>query len=204
MGVKKLTENKFLNLYEIDARTNSGKPFSYYFASRNKEDKLKLKTKENNPEGIVIYALSKEDPEKIVLIKQYRYPLDDYLYELPAGLVDSGETPEQAAIREMKEETGLTLKVYQGGEEFFRTPFFMGPGFTDESSTSIFGFAEGEISKTFCEDTESIEVIFADKEMVREILRKEKVSLRAGLLLMNFLQRRKGEEPFAFLDNLLI
>lgn len=199
-GVKKLTENRFLNLYEIDARTNSETPFSYYFASRNSEENLKLKTKQNHPEGIVIYALLKEEPEKIVLIRQYRYPLDTYLYELPAGLVDAGETPEQAAIREMKEETGLSLEVYQGGADFLREPFFIGPGFTDESSTSVFGFVEGNVSKSFCEDTESIEVVFANKTMVREILQKERVSLRAGLLLMNFLQRKEGQKPFEFLE----
>lgn len=49
------------------------------------------------------------------MIRQYRYPLDDYLYELPAGLIDEGEGPSEAAIREMKEETGMDFEVYEGG-----------------------------------------------------------------------------------------
>ena len=47
-----------------------------------------------------------------MLIRQYRYPLDAYIYELPAGLVDGDETPAQAAVRAMKEATGLTPVSY--------------------------------------------------------------------------------------------
>ncbi|EAU88437.2 phosphoribosyl-ATP diphosphatase [Coprinopsis cinerea okayama7 len=45
-------------------------------------------------------------PPSTVVIEQYRPPIDKYVVELPAGLIDEGETPEQAAIRELKEETG--------------------------------------------------------------------------------------------------
>jgi 8-oxo-dGTP pyrophosphatase MutT (NUDIX family) len=45
------------------------------------------------------------------LQKQYRPPIDKVAIEVPAGLVDAGETPEQAAVREMKEETGYVAVV---------------------------------------------------------------------------------------------
>ncbi|KAJ4498391.1 NUDIX hydrolase domain-like protein [Lentinula lateritia] len=41
-----------------------------------------------------------------VVVEQYRPPIGKFIIELPAGLVDEGETPEQAAIRELEEETG--------------------------------------------------------------------------------------------------
>lgn len=47
------------------------------------------------------------EPGKIVLIRQYRYPVNKFLWELPAGSVDDGEQPEQAARRECHEEIGL-------------------------------------------------------------------------------------------------
>ncbi len=198
-SVRKLTENPFLNLYEMDALTGSGTPFHYYFASRNREDALPLLTGQPCSNGIVIYPLWKREPDKLVMIRQYRYPLDEWIYELPAGLIDRGETPSQAAVREMKEETGLSFYPYEGGEPAFRRPVYLGAGMTDETSTSVFGFAEGEISGEFQEETESIEILLADKKEVMRILREEKISLRAGFLLMNFLRADK-ENPFAFLE----
>jgi ADP-ribose pyrophosphatase len=50
---------------------------------------------------------------EIVLQKQYRPPLDKIVIELPAGLIDAGETAEQAAIRELKEETGYVAEAIE-------------------------------------------------------------------------------------------
>ena len=40
----------------------------------------------------------------LIMVRQFRYPLNDYIYELPAGLIDPGESIKETAIREMKEE----------------------------------------------------------------------------------------------------
>ncbi len=197
--VTKLTDNRFLNLYEMNAYTQQGDPFRYYFASRNQEEQLKLRTHDMHSEGIVIYPVWKEDPGKIVMIRQYRYPIDAWLYELPAGLIDPGENAQQAAVREMKEETGLLFEVYQGGMQELRRPFYLGAGFTDECSQAVYGFAFGKIDEAYQEATESIQVIIADREEAAGILRKERVSLRCAYLLMQFLQM-KPERPFAFLE----
>lgn len=198
-AVRKLTDNRFLNLYEMDALTDGGKPFHYYFASRNKEEELPLMTGKVPLNGIVIYPVWKKEPDKLVMIRQYRYPIDAWIYELPAGLVDEGESPQEAAIREMKEETGLDFTPYEGGEQIFRKPFFLGAGMTDESSTSVFGYADGELSDRFREDTESIEVVLADKQEAMRIMQEERLSLRAGMLLMEFVKMGR-EDPFAFLE----
>lgn len=199
-GVEKLSDNPYLNLYHINARTSKGQPFDYYFASRNDEAQIKHKTHSMKPEGMAIYAVLEEEPDKIVLIRQYRYPINDYIYELPAGLVEDGETPSEAAVREMEEETGLVLTVYEGGQTYYRRPFFLAQGMSDESGCMIFGTAQGSIHKDKQEDTEDIEVIFADKNEVRRILSEERVTIRAAFLLMQFLQMEK-ESPFAFLEN---
>ena len=198
-NIHKLSDNKFLNLFHLDALTDSGRPFDYFFVSRRKADNIKLLTGDSAAEGVVIYPVLREDPEKIVLIRQYRYPRGDHLYELPAGLIDEGETPDAAAVREMKEETGLSFEVYAGGDGAYRRPFFMGAGFTDESCNAVFGYASGTVSRDALEDTESIQVLTADKREVRRILREEKVSIRAAYLLMNFLHADR-EAPFAFLQ----
>lgn len=196
--VQKLTDNPFLNLYHIDAVDTDGKDFNYYFASRNKENNIKMKTHDVRPEGIVIYGVTTENEPKLVLIKQYRYPLDAYIYELPAGLVDGDETPAQAAVREMKEETGLSLEVYEGGAELYRRPFYMGPGFTDEMSCAVFGTVAGIPNLDSKESTEDIQVILADRAEVRRILTEEQVSLRGAYLMTHFLS---DGDPLGFLKN---
>lgn len=196
---RKLTDNRFLNLYEMDALTDRGKPFHYYFASRNKKEELSLVTGEVKSNGIVIYPVWKEDRGKLVMIRQYRYPLDAWIYELPAGLIDEGEDASAAAIREMKEETGFAFEPYEGGSGMFRRPVYLGAGMTDETSTTVFGFASGSMTDRFKEDTESIEVLLVDKKEAVRILQEERLSLRAAFLLMQFLQM-KPEAPFGFLD----
>ena len=196
--ITQLSKNRFLNLFKLDALDRKGNLFEYFFVSRNKTECLKLKTKENRAEGLVIYALLKEDPSKIIMVQQYRYPLDDTIYELPAGLIEAGESCEAAAIREMQEETGMTLEICHEGREELRRPFFMGAGFTDESSCTVFGLALGSVTGRLQEETEWIETIIADKQEVRRILREEKLSVRGAYLLLLFLQS-DPEEPFAFL-----
>src|SRR5271170_8244056 len=54
-----------------------------------------------------------DDRGRILLVRQYRLPAKQYLWELPAGRVDPGETVLQAARRELVEETGYSAKKWQ-------------------------------------------------------------------------------------------
>ena len=196
INVRKLTDSAFLNLYEMDAIDTKGEGFHYYFATRNSEDKLRLKTHNMEPEGVLVYALCKDNPDKLLMIKQYRYPVDEYLYELPAGLIDEGETPEQAAVREIKEETGLNLEVYTGGDMAFRKSYVFAQGISDEAGCTVYGYVSGDISGELQEASERIQAFYVDKAEARRILREEKTTMRAAYLLMTFLN---GNE-FEFLD----
>jgi ADP-ribose pyrophosphatase len=64
---------------------------------------------------------------RVILIRQYRYAAEGYVYEVPAGRLDKGESPEACAHRELKEETGYTAAVMTPLTTIFTTP-----GFTDE------------------------------------------------------------------------
>ncbi len=61
---------------------------------------------------------------KIVLVKQYRKAVEKELYELPAGKIESGETPLDTAIRELKEETGYTASNLKLIHKYYTTPGF--------------------------------------------------------------------------------
>ena len=197
-NISQKTENRFLNFYELDTVNKMGKPGKYYVTSRAKTtDELKLVTGENVPNGVAIYSLYGEKKDKVVLIRQYRYPLGGYVYEFPAGLVDPGEDYQTAAIRELKEETGLTLEPISV-DEIYQKPYFTTVGMTDESCATVYGYASGEISKRFMEDSEEIEVVLADREEVKRILREENVALICAYMMMHFLH---NEDPFAFLKD---
>lgn len=62
---------------------------------------------------------------KVLLIQQYRYAARDYLWELVAGRMDPGETPEQAARRELVEETGYRATKFRMFLQLFPTPGFL-------------------------------------------------------------------------------
>lgn len=63
----------------------------------------------------------------VLLIRQYRYAAEDFLYEIPAGRLNEGETPEGCARRELREETGYSASTLR-----LLTTIFTTPGFTDE------------------------------------------------------------------------
>jgi ADP-ribose pyrophosphatase len=66
------------------------------------------------------------DPRKrVLLVRQYRLPARAYLWELPAGRVDPGETPLQAAKRELQEETGCKATRWRKLAEFWPSPGFL-------------------------------------------------------------------------------
>jgi len=67
-----------------------------------------------------------ENPQ-LLLLRQYRYAAGGYIYEIPAGRLDDGESPIACAARELKEETGCTA-----GHMEALTTMFTTPGFTDE------------------------------------------------------------------------
>ena len=197
-SVEKMNNNRFVNLYGVKATSVHDTPVNYFVASRAKDvDELKLNTKKNTPDGVIIYSVYGEKKDKVVLIRQYRYTLDDYNYEFPAGLVEPGEDFHEGAVRELYEETGLKLEPLKVSEEYEK-PFFTTVGMTDESCAAVYGYASGEISADALEDSEEIEVVLADREEVKRILKEENVAIMCAYMLMHFL---KDEEPFAFLKD---
>lgn len=201
-NIRKTTDNKFLNMYELDMKSDTGKQSTYFVASRAKSiEDLKIKTRQNKADGVIIYSVyrdEKEQKEKLVLIRQYRCPLDDYIYEFPAGLVDDGEDFKMAGVRELMEETGLALQPIDAADMYTK-PYFTTIGMTDESCGTVYGYASGEPSQEGQEENEEIEIVLADREEVRRILQEEHVAIMCAYMLMHFLRTPEGH-TFDFLE----
>ena len=195
-GIKKQTDNRFLNLYELDATFRDGSRAPYYVASRRKDaESLKAATGDRHADGVILYGVYGDQKDKVVLVRQYRYPLGDYVYEFPAGLVEPGEDMLDAGIREMYEETGLNFTPVQTARPFFTTI-----GMTDESCGTVFGYCSGEPSVAGQEGTEDIQVVLADREECKRILKEENVAIMCAYMLMHFIASEG--DPLVFLNML--
>ena len=196
LGVKRQTNNRFLNLYELDAVFRDGSRAPYYVASRRKDvDSIKAVTHDNHADGVILYGVYGEEKDKVVLIRQFRYPINGYVYEFPAGLVEPHEDMLDAGIREMQEETGLEFKPVDAGA--YSRPFFTTIGMTDESCGTVYGYCSGTPSVAGQEGTEDIQVVLADREECKRILREENVAIMCAYMLMHFISTEG--DPLAFL-----
>ena len=195
--IEKKTNTRFLNFYELEAIHRDGSVSPYYVASRAKEiDALKAVTHQNRPDGVILYGVYGEKKDKVVLIRQYRYPLGEFVYEFPAGLVEDGEDMLAAGIREMYEETGLTFQPVDAGS--YSRPFFTTVGMTDESCGTVFGYCSGEPTSSHQEASEEIQVVIADRAECRRILREENVAIMCAYMLMHFIASEG--DPLGFLS----
>ena len=116
---------------------------------------------------------------RVMLVKQYRLPADRYLWELPAGKIDEGETAFEAAKRELVEETGLHAKKWKRLVEFYPSPGFLEEKMTIYLATEL---KQGE-SKPM--DDERIETRWFTKKELREAIRKN--SIRDAKTMIAFL-----------------
>ncbi|TAQ86210.1 hypothetical protein B7494_g5462 [Chlorociboria aeruginascens] len=110
-------------------------------------------------DGVGIVAiLEKETGPEIILQKQYRPPLDKVVIEVPAGLVDAGESAEAAAVRELKEETGYVGLVSESSPVMFNDPGFCNTNLKMVHVTIDMSNPANQDLKPELEDNEFIEV----------------------------------------------
>jgi ADP-ribose pyrophosphatase len=150
---RKLTDEKWLNLFNVKYVAKTGEEKSWQMATRKKEPKC-VTGRYDQPDAVVIVPFHKAK-DKLVITREYRVPLNDYEYGFPAGLIDEGESVEQAARRELREETGLNLSRLIK----ISPPIYSSAGMTDESVAMVYVECEGEPSNTGNTEFELIEVL---------------------------------------------
>ena len=110
-----------------------------------------------------------DEKNRLMLVRQYRLPAGQYLWELPAGKMDEGETALQAAKRELIEETGLRAKTWKK-----LTTFFPSPGYVEEKMTIYLAtdLTQGEAQPM---EDERIEARWFTKKELRDLIASNKI-----------------------------
>ena len=194
-NLETLVQTKFLSLYNANYTNKDGNKKTWTIATRKSKEALEeqfFNGKEDKVDAVVILAYHK-DEKKLVAIKQFRIPLNNYVYELPAGLIDNNDDIISTVKRELKEETGLDLEEVI--KDKIGQKLYLSPGMTDESVSLVYCTCSGKISDENLEDDEDIETILLSKEDAIKILNSgERCDIKFFMALQSFVQM--GEEIF--------
>lgn len=131
-----------------------------------------------HPGSVVLLPVP--EPGRVILVRQYRYPVDEHLWELAAGSLDPGEDASAGAARECEEETGWVPADVELIGRFYPTP-----GYCDElmSFFRLTGLArrtQGDAALP--DDDEDLEVrSFSVEELKRMLLRGEITDLKTAV-----------------------
>ena len=157
-----LTAEKFVNLFSTEIVSRKGR-VPWVYASRKKFPGRSGPT----ADAVAVVALvAGPDGPRLVLTREFRAPLEAYELAVPAGLIDAGETAAEAAVREFREETGMTLKRVV----HVSPPTASSAGLTDETVSLVYGEAEGPASAEYQTEFEDIEVKLASLADLRRLL----------------------------------
>lgn len=166
--MKKTKSGEYINHYELTYKNLEGKDKIYEMVSR--ED---FKTVEEIGEKAAAVIILAFHENKLLILKEFRMGVNRYVYNFTAGLIEAGETPEEATIREMKEETGLdVVKIYD-----ILPPAFSCTGLTDEKTIFVIAEVEGTFAKSTSANEEIIPYFYTKEEMI-PILEKGEFSAR--------------------------
>lgn len=116
-----------------------------------------------HPGAVGIIAIT--DQEELIIVKQYRKPVEKFLLEIPAGKLELNEEPRETGIRELKEETG-----YEPGNLEYVFEFYPSPGITTEK-IHLFIATDLRPGERQLDDGEFVEV---EKIAIKELKRKLK------------------------------
>lgn len=169
---KEILKNKLFTIVEEVAHDNSGFEIKRSIV--------------RHPGSAVMLAVDEKD--RVLLVKQFRLPAEKDLWELPAGRIDPGETPLQAAKRELREETG-----YQAKKWVKLISYWASPGYVAEKM-NVYLAQDLKAGEQQPMDDERIEIRwFTRKEILDLILANKMEDGKTIVGYFLWLEQRKAE-----------
>jgi len=164
-----ITKLKFITFFAVSYRDRKSNTKHWHMVSRSEQPKC-ITGENRRPDAAIIVPYHRRK-HKLVVIREFRVPVGDYMYGFPAGLLDPSEDLVVAAGRELHEETGLNLiRVYRNSPAIFSSA-----GITDEAIAMVFAEVEGTPSIHHNQDSEDIEIFLMDREEVRDLLHRSDI-----------------------------
>lgn len=165
LSLTKVHEGRFLTRYDIEYKTNAGKVKKYEMVSRKKDmmflDDLSL----TNADAVVMILENKEG-DKLLLNREFRLAVGEWVYNFPSGIIDPGESIAEAAKRELKEETGLDLIEVKD----VLPECYSAVGLTNEKNACVLGVADGTFAPSHTAN-EEIKASWFSKEELRKLVK---------------------------------
>jgi 8-oxo-dGTP pyrophosphatase MutT (NUDIX family) len=120
------------------------------------------------PESVCAMAITEND--EVILVNQYRHPIEENILELPGGFVDKDETSETAIARELQEETGYHFTNY-----YFLGRVAANPGVLNNFTSLYLATGGKKVAEQQLDFNEEIEIKFFKLEEVRQMLMKNEI-----------------------------
>lgn len=196
--VTQLTKERFVNLYLVEYVESGVK---WTVASRRSKEELEVVARTPNADAINILPYGRDENGEVVvfMIREFRYPVNGYVYSVPAGLVENGKDEEQTVRAEVFEEIGgKVLSVSCIDRNAYTTP-----GLTDEKMS--FYEAEVELTGTqHLEGTENISLIPMKISEVEKMLENDELlfDVKGKFALRNFVAKHRIRDISATNDEL--
>lgn len=179
--IEQLTNLKYLNMFKATYKLDNNKDVEYCFSSRkNKKDLVVFGKLKSDAVRVLPYIIE-NGKKHVVLIKEFRYPINNYIYSTPAGIIEEGETSIQTVVRELEEEIGATVIALEKVQDMA----YSSAGMTDESLELY----EAEVSLNKLqnlEETEDITFLKVELNDLLDFVNNNQFELQSAMLLKMF------------------
>lgn len=168
---------KYLDYIETEYKLRNDETKIYESVVR-KQTEINSKTMGHHTTNAVVMIVLNKEHTGMLINKEFRLSVNDWVYNLPAGLIDNSESVEEALKRELKEETGLDFV------KIIRTLPASFCSIGESNTTTILSYIEA--TGTLHNDgnpVEEIEPLWIDKDRAREILKSDRITSRTQVLL---------------------